>query len=113
MGGVGVKVVVPVRGLAWLVAGTALGCSLLGPWLQEMQDRARGYRWNYRDRCIADEVSQLVLCLTDSPLPGIFCWRLLPASAELLQLRDGGPGGGILPGGDDGGALYPAVSQTH
>ena len=72
MGGAGVKVVVPVRGLAWLVAGTALGCSLLGPWLQEMQDRARGYRWNYRDRCIADEVSQLVFCLNTDCYQGYF-----------------------------------------
>lgn len=46
--------VVRVSSVAWLCLGLAIGTLCGGPWLKDIVDVLRGYRWNYLDRCILE-----------------------------------------------------------
>jgi len=46
--------VVRLSGVFWLCIGLAIGSICGGPWLTDLVDIIRGYRWNYIDRCIME-----------------------------------------------------------
>ena len=52
--GCGTVRVVRISSVVWLCLGLAVGTVCGGPWLKEVVDVVRGYRWNYIDRCIME-----------------------------------------------------------
>lgn len=46
--------VVKLHSVVWLCIGAAIGSGFGGPWMADVLDWIRGYRWNYLDRCILE-----------------------------------------------------------